>query len=189
MLIKSTQRHLAAVSGDCHHGPRPVDCASDSWRKSLLLILPTSLCIFYLKKKRIWETLNLSTDADRSTDTTLFLLFLALNFFFEGVKTFFFLVNFCFNAVKKIIWGGGNFFFFFYRSNFFFFFSFQFFFFEQGPIYLFFSQAELFFGDRKEKKRLGGVRNIFWGGSKNFFFFFYCSFYLAPIYSVPYNCP
>ena len=53
MLIRSTQRHLAAVSrgsGRCH---RPVDWAWDSWRNSLLIIIPTCLCIFLKKKKNL----------------------------------------------------------------------------------------------------------------------------------------
>ena len=50
-MIRSTQRHLAAVSGSRRH--RPVDWASDNWRNSLLLIILTCLCIFLSNYKKI----------------------------------------------------------------------------------------------------------------------------------------
>ena len=50
LLINSTERHLAAISGTAGGCRRPVDWVSDSWRNSLLLIIPICLCIFLLKK-------------------------------------------------------------------------------------------------------------------------------------------
>ena len=52
-LIRSTQRHLAAVSGGRRRRHRPGDGASESWRNSLLHIIPTCLCIFLFKKKNL----------------------------------------------------------------------------------------------------------------------------------------
>ena len=46
MLSRSTQRHVTAFSGSRHCQCRPVD----SWIYSLLLIIPTCLCIFFFKK-------------------------------------------------------------------------------------------------------------------------------------------
>ena len=49
-MIKSPQRHLAAISGGGQRRRYSVDGPSDSYRSSLLLTDPTCLCIFQTKK-------------------------------------------------------------------------------------------------------------------------------------------
>jgi len=51
-MIRSTQRHLAAVSASGRRRRRPVDWPSDSWRNNLLLYLTTCLCIFLSQNKK-----------------------------------------------------------------------------------------------------------------------------------------
>ena len=52
LMIRSTQRHLAAVSASGRRRHWPVDRAPDSWRNSLLLYLTTCLCIFLSQNKK-----------------------------------------------------------------------------------------------------------------------------------------
>ena len=52
-MIRSTLRHLAAVSASGRRRRWPVDRDPDSWRNSLLLYLATCLCIFLLQNKKI----------------------------------------------------------------------------------------------------------------------------------------
>jgi len=51
-MIRSTQRHLAAVSASGRRRHLPVDRAPDSWRNSVLLYLTTCLCIFLSENKK-----------------------------------------------------------------------------------------------------------------------------------------
>ena len=51
-MIRSTQRHLAAVSDSSRRCHLPVDRAPDSWRNSVLLYLTTCLCIFLSPNKK-----------------------------------------------------------------------------------------------------------------------------------------
>ena len=51
-MIRSTQRHLVAVSGGGRRRRYSVDGPSDSYRSSLLLTDPTCLCIFQTKKQK-----------------------------------------------------------------------------------------------------------------------------------------
>ena len=100
MLIRSTQGHLAAVLGSSQCRRRPLDWASDSWRNSLLLTIPT--CWFFsIKKKRIWVFfITFDSNFFQAIQTTVFYKKITFKMFKCNFLMFLYLKGSCDKKIK-----------------------------------------------------------------------------------------